>query len=129
MSREAIAARVRAELAALHAECARDDPPSVSLLESYLERRFGADWREEAEAGQASDGGGERSSARGRRQSSTFMSREEALQILGVGEGAGADEIKEAYRRLMLKLHPDHGGSTSLAARVNQAKDVLLRRH
>ncbi|HUI16722.1 MAG TPA: DnaJ domain-containing protein [Alphaproteobacteria bacterium] len=117
----------RAELASLLAECESRDPPSVPLLESYLERRFGADWREEAEAGRAGGSGdGERSSARGRPRSSNFMSREEALQILGLAEGVDSEEIKEAYRRLMLKLHPDHGGSGYLAAKLNQAKDVLL---
>lgn len=54
------------------------------------------------------------------------MSREEAYATLGLQPGADEAEIRAAHRRLMKACHPDHGGSDVLAARVNQAKDVLL---
>jgi hypothetical protein len=96
-----------------------DDPDGARLLETYLDRRF-AGWRETAQ-GQSEAGGGLGGSG--------SMSAQEAYQILGLAPGAGSEEIVRAHRILMKKLHPDHGGSTSLAARVNQAKDVLLRGH
>ena len=103
----------------LYRSCVRDDPEGATLLETYLDRRF-AGWRD-ADEGQ--------SEPRGAARGSSAMSRDEAYEILGLPNGAGAEEIVSAHRSLMKKLHPDHGGSTALAARVNQAKDVLLNRH
>ena len=105
----------RPELMSFRQELARDDPDGVSLLEAYLDRRF-AGWREADQ------------SQRQGRGSSGAMTRREAFEVLGLAEGAAAADIIRAHRTLMKKFHPDHGGSTTLAARVNQAKDVLMQR-
>ncbi|MFT0892320.1 DnaJ domain-containing protein [Pseudochelatococcus sp. G4_1912] len=57
------------------------------------------------------------------------MSEQEALEILGLQQGATGAQIRDAHRALMKKLHPDQGGTNYLATRVNQAKDVLLNGH
>jgi hypothetical protein len=111
----AIETMSRPELASLRQELMRDDPDGVSLLEAYLDRRF-AGWREADQSDSH------------RRQRGGAMSRREALEVLGLAEGASAADIIRAHRTLMKKFHPDHGGSTTLAARVNQAKDVLMQR-
>ena len=107
----------RGECLALYEECRRDDPEGARLLETYLDRRF-AGWR------QADEGQGQE---RRRNDRSGAMTRDQAYQVLGLSQGASAEEIIRAHRSLMQKLHPDHGGSTALAAQVNEAKDVLLR--
>ncbi|MHA1564908.1 MAG: DnaJ domain-containing protein [Alphaproteobacteria bacterium] len=108
------------ELQELLAECAAD-PQSQSVLETYLDRQFGDEWRAASDRGAGS--------GQSRRAQSGNMTVDEAHEILGLDPGADKTEIESAYRRLMQKLHPDHGGSDYLAAQINQAKDLLLRRH
>lgn len=103
----------RSQLEELRAYCRRQDADSERLLASYLEQRFpGADFR--------ADGGASTATANG------DMSREEALAVLGLGDGASEAEIIAAHRALMQKLHPDRGGNDYLAAKINQARDRLL---
>lgn len=107
-----------AEIVAVLGE-AQGDPESVQLLSAYLERYHGDDWRN---SGASSAGAGDRGMGAG----ASGMSREEAFEILGLARDADEAAIKTAHHRLMSKIHPDLGGSTYLAAKINQAKDVLL---
>ena len=108
------------ELSVLIGLLAEFDEESRNLLAAYLDRR-NPGWREDVDNGATAGGRGATRAGK--------MSEEEAYQILGLQPGASADDISRAHRSLMKKLHPDQGGSTYLAARVNEAKDVLLRRH
>ena len=93
----------------------------AALLAAYLDRRCPG-WREDVE-GDGAAGRGERDAGTGP------MSQNEAYEILGLAPGASEAEIRAAHRRLMLRMHPDQGGSTFLAAKINQAKDRLLGNH
>ncbi len=115
----------QSQLSALHGLCLTDDPEGARLLEAYFDRRFPG-WREADQSqgdARRADGAG---AAAGR---AAGMSENEAYKLLGLPQGASRDEIARAHRTLMKKFHPDHGGSTDVAARVNEAKDVLMRRH
>ena len=94
---------------------------SRPLLTAYLDRRE-PHWREHVV-----DDDTEENRSHIRRNGK--MTDEEAYQILGIKPGATAEEIARAHRSLLKKLHPDQGGSTYLAAQINRAKEVLLRRH
>ena len=105
------------ELLELWWEC-QSDPQSTAVLEAYLDRHADAGWREQTDTGW-----------KDRTQATVNdMDRTEAYRVLGLQSGAGRDEIQAAYRRLIQRVHPDQGGSSDLAARINQARDVLLRR-
>ncbi len=97
-------------------ECRREDAQSAAVLEAFLDRNFADEWRDsETERGRSGvEGDGK-------------MSQEEAREILGVGADATREQIIEAHRHLMQKLHPDRGGSTYLAAKINEAKRMLLK--
>ena len=97
-------------------EAGTADGETARLLEAYMDRTLGPDWRIDAERQHQADHPG------------SAMSRQEAFKILGLHEGAVEDEIRAAHRRLMMQNHPDRGGSDYLAAKINEAKDVLLRR-
>jgi hypothetical protein len=118
------------DLIALLRECRAADEESARLVEAYLDRLH-PDWREEMAGprpggtGGSRGGGAERNQGRAARAGD--MTPDEAYAILGLSPQASAAEIKDAHRRLMVKLHPDHGGSDYLATQINRARDVLLR--
>ena len=106
----------RAELLDLYAECQRNDEESAALLAAYLDREH-PDWRTSADADREHTGAN---------SFNEQMSRAEAAEILDIAEDADPDAIRAAHRRLMQKNHPDRGGSTFLAAKINEAKRRLL---
>src|SRR5262245_14894498 len=97
-----------------------NDPESLRLLESYLDRAHPG-WRDDVEADKT-----ERKSAAA---ASGRMDAKEAYQILGLEPGASEAEVRAAHRRLMKQVHPDRGGSAALAAKINEAKDRILGKH
>ena len=103
------------EMAHLWQDCRFADPQSAQILETYLDHAHPS-WREDMARSDSE------------RTVGGTMTREQALDILGLGTGASEDDIRRAHRELMMKLHPDRGGSTFLAAKINEAKDVLLGR-
>lgn len=98
----------------------RGDAESLRLLESYLDRAHPG-WRDDVHADAA-----QRQSAPPR---TGAMSTQEAYEILGLQPGASDAEVREAHRRLMKQVHPDIGGSSALAAKINEAKDRILGGH
>ena len=104
----------------LLAACRRADPEGVRLLEPYLDRRFPG-WRAAAHGN--NDAGARRA------RFTNGMTEDEAYQVLGLRSGATRDDIVRSHRAAMKKWHPDQGGTSALAARANEAKEVLLRRH
>ncbi len=103
------------DLLDLLAVCRAQDAQSATVLETYLDRVHGDGWRDASHGGDARHGG-----------ETSRMSPAEAREILGIEADASREEIIEAHRRLMQKNHPDRGGSTYLAAKINQAKEILI---
>jgi DnaJ-domain-containing protein 1 len=102
----------KSQLQALLTYCQSQDTDSAPLLESYLEQRFPGDGSFNHSESQAT--------------ASNSVNHKEALAILGLEEGASDGDITAAHRKLMQKIHPDRGGNNYLAAKINQAKDLLL---
>ena len=91
--------------------CQSNDPQSTNLLASYLNQRFGNQWQQQQSSG------------------SSNLDAEEAYALLGLTPDTNREEIIQAHRKLMQKVHPDRGGNDYLAAKLNQAKDLLLKLH
>jgi hypothetical protein len=102
-----------ADLLQLLAELRVADVDSAALLEGYLDAVHSG-WRQAQDSGPAAPPGG------------SEMTREEAYRVLGLEPGATPEQITAAYRELMKRVHPDQGGSAYLAAKLNQAKALLL---
>jgi hypothetical protein len=107
------------ELLTLLGECDAEGDQSAALLEAFLDRNH-SEWR---------DGDDQSDSAetdKRRRDAGGAMTRAEAFEVLGLPTNAGKEAIRRAHKGLMKQFHPDRGGSSYIAAKINQAKDILL---
>ena len=107
------------ELITLLKEYTQIDSESAQLLAAYLDRSEHTNWRNHYQQ--------EDSYHRRANTNNLNMDAQEAHAILGLREGATKEEILEAHRRLIQKLHPDRGGNDYLASKINQAKSLLLK--
>jgi len=112
------------ELTSLYSLAEKQYPDSIEILAAYLDRNHGDDWREADNVGSHSDSG--KSQQNSRTSDNGEMAASEAYAVLGLDQNATEEEIIAAHHKLMLKLHPDRGGSNYLAAKINQAKDLLV---
>ena len=110
------------DLISLYILAGKQYPDSIEILATYLDRKYGTDWREAANAGKGSQDSGQHSGA----SDSSGMTFIEAYAVLGLENNATEEQIIAAHRKLMLKLHPDKGGNNYLATKINQAKDLLV---
>lgn len=90
----------------------QQDSESARLLSVYMAKRFNQHYGQNQQSGSAE---------------TNSLNRKEALQILGLGDNADDKDVIRAHRSLIQKVHPDRGGSDYLAAKINQAKDFLLK--
>ena len=90
------------------------DQQSHAIVQAYMERNHEGD-----DTGQAHE------SSNPSDNSSGVMSEAEAYEILELKPGATLSDIKTAHKNMMKKFHPDHNGSTYMAAKINQARDIL----
>jgi hypothetical protein len=109
------------DLVALYVLAQSQYPDSTEVLAAYLDRNYGDDWREAANTKGDTTDGQESNATKGGK-----MTKSEAYEVLGLDHNASQKEIIDTHRKLMLKLHPDRGGSNYLAAKINQAKDTLI---
>jgi hypothetical protein len=107
----------QADLLDLLRQCRAADEEGARLLEAYLDRLH-PDWRDDLAGGQGAPP----------RAGSSDMTVEEAYEVLGLEPGASEAQVRAAHHRLMMQLHPDHGGTDYLATKINRARDVLLKR-
>ena len=103
------------QLIQLHEEYGRIDEDSRMLLENYIDRVHGSEWRGDTDYESST-----------RTSKVDQLSLDEAYAILGLDKSASKEDIISAHKRLIQKLHPDRGGSSYLTIRINQAKDILL---
>ena len=86
-----------------------------TICEAYLDRHH-ENWREQTSA----------ASSAASSDAEAPMSRQLALEILGLADGVNEADVIRAHREMMRRLHPDRGGSDYLAKKLNAAKDFLL---
>ena len=102
------------ELALFYKQCQQQDTEAVRLLETYIQRNRQEEWEQLAKNSQTA-------------ASNTELTIEEAWEILGLRPGSSKEDILLAHKRMMMRVHPDKGGSNYLASKINQAKELLLK--
>ena len=111
------------ELKDLYQYCEQHDAEASRLLMSFIARERADTWEGGVDNTQ---GGAQGNSQSGSSTGSSAMDKGEAMALLGLEEPYTAKEVTQAHRSLMGKFHPDKGGNTYLATKLNTARDLLL---